>query len=93
MRSATLLNAGLKYLADLRRNFPADADIRMDIPENLVVWGDKGCIRRAVSNALRNAVTYAGSKGPIRVRTGFRPVDNAVLLRVVDSGDGVPSLR
>lgn len=62
----------------------------MDIPENLVVWGDKGCIRRAVSNALRNAVTYAGSKGPIRVRTGFRPVDNAVLLRVVDSGDGVP---
>lgn len=53
----------------------------MDIPENLVVWGDKGCIRRAVSNALRNAVTYAGSKGPIRVRTGFRPVDNAVLLR------------
>lgn len=61
-----------------------------NIPENLVVWGDKGCIRRAVSNALRNAVTYAGSKGPIRVRTGFRPVDNAVLLRVVDSGDGVP---
>lgn len=55
-----------------------------------MVWGDKGCIRRAVSNALRNAVTYAGSKGPIRVRTGFRPVDNAVLLRVVDSGDGVP---
>ena len=80
----------LPLLADLRRNFPADADIRMDIPENLVVWGDKGCIRRAVSNALRNAVTYAGSKGPIRVRTGFRPVDNAVLLRVVDSGDGVP---
>ena len=39
---------------------------------------------------MRNAVTYAGSKGPIRVRTGFRPVDNAVLLRVVDSGDGVP---
>ncbi|MFQ9490612.1 MAG: ATP-binding protein [Bilophila wadsworthia] len=24
------------------------------------------------------------------MRTGFRPVDNAVLLRVVDSGDGVP---
>ena len=80
----------LPLLADLRRNFPADADIRMDIPEDLVVWGDKGCIRRAVSNALRNAVTYAGSKGPIRVRTGFRPVDNAVLLRVIDSGDGVP---
>ena len=35
----------LPLLADLRRNFPADADIRMDIPENLVVWGDKGCIR------------------------------------------------
>ena len=84
------IKVDMPLLADLRRNFPADADIRMDIPENLVVWGDKGCIRRAVSNALRNAVTYAGSKGPIRVRTGFRPVDNAVLLRVVDSGDGVP---
>ncbi|MFR1533770.1 MAG: hypothetical protein ACLSTO_09180 [Bilophila wadsworthia] len=31
----------LPLLADLRRNFPADADIRMDIPENLVVWGTR----------------------------------------------------
>ncbi|WP_294623966.1 HAMP domain-containing sensor histidine kinase [uncultured Bilophila sp.] len=77
-------------LADLRRSFPAEADIRMSIPDDLVVWGDKSCIRRAVSNALRNAVTYAGSRGPIRVETEFRPADGAVLLRVVDSGDGVP---
>ena len=70
--------------------FPIDADIEMDITDDLVVWGDKGCIRRAVINALRNALTYAGSKGPVRLQTEYRLLDGSVLLKVTDSGDGVP---
>lgn len=79
----------LPLLADLRRGFPPDMDIHMDIPETIVVWGDKSCLRRAVSNALRNAVTYAGTKGPIRVHT-LPGEHGGIRLLVTDAGDGVP---
>ena len=77
-------------LADLREHFSGEAVITMDIPDDLVVWGDKSCIRRAVSNALRNAVMYAGDKGPVRVQAEYCVHDGAVLLKVIDAGAGVP---
>ena len=78
------------FLSSIVRSEAPEADVNVFADKDAWLWTDKDYLRRAVCNVLRNAIIYAGSKGPIRVRTGFRPVDNAVLLRVVDSGDGVP---
>lgn len=65
-------------------------DIRISIADNLTVWGDTQVIRRALANAVRNAITYAGSMGPIFIFGQYCPVSGNICIEVRDSGPGVP---
>jgi signal transduction histidine kinase len=62
------------------------ADIRVDIPSALQVHADPDLLLRALSNLLRNAVTYAGATGPITISASD---DAAVRIAVADAGPGV----
>ncbi len=77
-------------LADLTTRWMDTAEIYVSIPADAVVWGDKNCIRRAVLNALRNAVVYAGKKGPVLIRAEKDEARGTTTLIVRDYGDGVP---
>ena len=77
-------------LTGLSSEWENSADIRVAIPFDTIVWGDKSCIRRAALNALRNAVLYAGDKGPINVFIQEDLQPGKLRLVVQDSGDGVP---
>ena len=77
-------------LSDLTTSWSDVADIYMSIPADAVVWGEGGCIRRAVLNAVRNAVTYAGDKGPVLLLSGKNESEGTITLVVRDYGDGVP---
>ncbi|HEY9683949.1 MAG TPA: HAMP domain-containing sensor histidine kinase [Oculatellaceae cyanobacterium] len=69
---------------------------RMNIAENIVlnisgdlrVVADAVLLSRAISNVLRNAVRYAGDKGPITI-TAERHSDQ-VSITISDRGNGVP---
>jgi two-component system sensor histidine kinase CpxA len=65
-----------------------NAEVELRLPEAEVsVLTDQECLRRAVSNALRNAVRYAGEAGPILVRVEVE--GHEAVVRVEDNGEGV----
>ncbi len=73
-------------LDDARFEHP-NAQIEFHADGPVVVLGDKRGLRSAVDNVVRNALTYAGSDGPIEVR--LERSDDGFALRVRDSGPGV----
>lgn len=64
-------------------------DVQVDVPEGLRLWGDRGCMGRAIGNVLRNAAAYAGDKGPVELSARVDPERNGVEICVRDYGDGV----
>ena len=58
------------------------------LPEWSLVWAVESLLRRALSNIVRNAILYAGDKGPIEI-IGEKAGDT-VLVTVNDRGPGVP---
>jgi two-component system, OmpR family, sensor histidine kinase CpxA len=73
----------------VRREAPGEAQVRIEVPENLAVRADAELLTRALSNLLRNAVRYAGEAGPITV-CAQREQDE-VKITVADCGPGVPA--
>ncbi|MEZ0446952.1 DUF4118 domain-containing protein [Cellulomonas sp. ICMP 17802] len=68
--------------------FPPGAVV-LDVPEELpFVLTDPGLLERVVANLVSNAVRYAGGAGPVRVSAAV--VGRGMVLRVVDTGPGVP---
>ncbi|QAY71821.1 sensor histidine kinase KdpD [Xylanimonas protaetiae] len=66
------------------------AALDLDVPENLpLVTTDPGLLERVVANIVSNAVRHAGSR--VRVSAGRAP--DGVVVRVVDTGPGVPDDR
>lgn len=62
--------------------------VEVDVPASLPeVWTDPVLLERVVANLVDNAVRAAGGS-VVRVLAG--PVGDAVLLRVVDRGPGIP---
>ena len=55
--------------------------------EPLVAWVDPGLLERVVTNLLENALRYQRGGA---VRLTAEPVDGGVVIRVVDTGPGVP---
>ncbi|MFO1491345.1 MAG: HAMP domain-containing sensor histidine kinase [Kiritimatiellia bacterium] len=66
-----------------------EAGVTADIPADLRVTAIREAVERAVANVLRNAVSYAGDGGPIRILA--RPVAGGLEITVRDSGPGVPA--
>jgi two-component system sensor histidine kinase CpxA len=62
-------------------------EVKVNVAEELQVWGNYELLHRAVANLLRNAARYAGDAGPISViaeREG-----DFVFVIVADEGPGV----
>jgi two-component system sensor histidine kinase CpxA len=75
-----------QVLDDARFEHP-DARIEFHADGPAAVLADKRGLRSAIENVVRNALTYAGSDGPIEVR--LERSDDGFSLRVRDSGPGV----
>lgn len=82
--SAVALCPLLHYLA--AREAP-NSTVHILVDEALEVWADADCLRRALTNVLRNAVHYAGDCGPIVIEA--RRQGKQVLVDICDSGPGV----
>ena len=67
----------------------AQAVVSVTIGEELRVRAEPDLLGRALGNAVRNAVRYAGEDGPI-VIAGAPAGEKLVLLTVTDHGPGVP---
>lgn len=72
----------------MRRETTDDADIRIDVDPSILVQANREYLVRSLGNVLRNAVRYAGSRGPILVSAHRK--NQQVQISVADSGPGIP---
>jgi two-component system, OmpR family, sensor histidine kinase KdpD len=76
-----------EVLAPSLVNVPGD-QVKLEVPDNLPpVLADPGLLERSLANVVENAVRHGGAE-PVRISA--RPVGDAVELRIVDRGPGVP---
>ncbi len=74
-----------------RREGTSGAVVKVDVAEDLFALADRDLLDRALSNAVRNAVRYAGHAGPITVfAASSKDTPNEVRLTVFDEGPGAP---
>ena len=78
----------LVSLAAIAREVAAPEAVEVDLPDGpLLVDGDRGRLRLAVGNLVRNAVQFSAPGGVVRVEAN---VDGDIVhLRVVDAGRGI----
>lgn len=63
-------------------------DVRVDLPDSLLLQGSPELLSRALENVIRNAVTY--SREGTTVRISGRSHRDTLEMRVEDRGPGVP---
>jgi signal transduction histidine kinase len=63
-----------------------DAEVTIDVPPDLCVWGDRDRLERALGNLVSNAVRHGGESVGITAM----PRAGLVELHVHDDGDGFP---
>lgn len=71
---------------DARYEYP-EATVNFHTTGGTELLGDPSGLRSAVENVIRNALSYAGSAGPIEV--AIERAADQIVLRVRDSGPGV----
>ncbi|MBU6402141.1 MAG: HAMP domain-containing histidine kinase [Verrucomicrobia bacterium] len=71
-----------------RREADGRAEVRLEMPDGLLVRADPELLARALANLVRNAVRYAGHAGPITL--SGRAEAGQVIITVTDCGPGVP---
>ncbi len=65
-------------------------DLRLDLPDHvIVVPGDANLLRRAIENAVRNAIFYTPPGAAVTIRLSEN-VEDRVTVEVIDAGPGVP---
>jgi two-component system, OmpR family, sensor histidine kinase KdpD len=71
-------------------------DVKVDVPDDLpLALADPGLLERVIANLVTNARRHATAGTPIRIDANGHRADadaDAVRLRVVDSGPGVPDV-
>jgi signal transduction histidine kinase len=65
-------------------------EIRVEIPESLILSADFELLRRCLLNLIENASKYGPRDSVIEVRA--QATDDGIHLQVVDSGPGVPEI-
>ena len=77
------VDALLEYFAPLAE----DAEVRLNREGQAQLAGDRGMLRRALSNLLDNALRYTPPGGEVRVR--IEPLKSGLRLCVENSGEGI----
>ncbi len=86
----TIPLAGLAR-AVARREAVGGTVVNVDVPGELCANADRDLLDRALSNAVRNAVRYAGHAGPITIfAASSKHAPGEVRLTVFDEGPGAP---
>lgn len=90
--SETDLTALLNEIVELYLPACEEAGLQLitSIGRNLSVLGQREMIAQALSNLIDNAIKYTPSDGQITVEAA-RGRDNTIIIRVIDSGPGIPS--
>jgi signal transduction histidine kinase len=97
----TVTEIGLAgMLADIVRSeatacVQRDVVVTLDIPSDLVVYGDVRLLERAIDNVVRNAVQFSPAGDSVSVSARLEPqagdwVSDTVVLRIADHGPGIP---
>ena len=62
--------------------------MKLEVPENISVFGDKQEIRRVIANFMGNSIIHTKADGEVVVSVAQE--DNKVVFSVTDNGDGIP---
>jgi signal transduction histidine kinase/CheY-like chemotaxis protein len=60
-------------------------------PEDLVIYADKGKVKQVLYNLLSNAIKFTPEGGSVWVDARVRPEANDLLVKVADTGVGIPA--
>lgn len=63
-------------------------NMKLEIPENVTVYGDKQEIRRVIANFMGNSIIHTKADGDVIVK--IIEENNKVIFSVTDNGDGIP---
>lgn len=72
----------------VQREASGGEEIRIEIAEHLSALADHDLLVRALSNLLRNAIRHSPEPGSVSIVA--TPEENGVVIKVIDSGPGVP---
>lgn len=87
-RDIPLQSVPLRAVIDAVIQKEAPEDCLVEVPADLAVLAEPELLSRAIANLVRNAVRYAGTAGPIEIKSSATP--DQVTLIIQDSGPGVP---
>ena len=79
----------LDEVCEICRPAGQGSGLRVEAPADLVAQGDRGQLRRALINLVKNALAAAGASGQVVVSA--RRAENLVQWEVRDSGAGIPA--
>lgn len=85
-----VLDPLIQMVIDRECGTGSEAQIEVNVPNDLIVIAEPALLARAVGNVLRNALYYAGSFGKIEIAASATR-DGNILLTLSDSGPGVPA--
>jgi signal transduction histidine kinase len=79
-------------IQDLVRNFSIPPTVRIEIqlmPESPEIWLDEGLLRQVLENLVRNGVEAIQGPGVVRIESDV--IDRFLVIRVRDTGAGIPA--
>lgn len=66
-----------------------DVRINVDVPAEILIWADRGAMRRIIDNLVSNAVKFNRVGGLVEVKARVDEDDGAVVVSVLDTGLGI----
>jgi signal transduction histidine kinase len=72
----------------LKGYIPAKISLKLDIPEDIEIWGNKAQFQQIFINLIKNAVEAIKDEGEIEIKA-FRD-KNKIKVIVKDTGEGIP---
>lgn len=70
------------------RESTAGIELHINVDSGIAVQANRECLVRALANIVRNAIWYAGDRGPIEV--SVVKSKHRVEIQIIDSGPGIP---
>ncbi len=90
MRPQELVEQALPAVESLIRSNQQQVHTQYD-PHVQLVWGDKSLLTRVLQNLLGNAIKFTPTHGDITIGVSKSPKNDAIELRVRDTGSGIAS--